>query len=170
LSSISKKLIILVFYVSKDFLAKKYSLKFLSLKVIYVFYINLHSSVNITVKFIKKISITSRAQAACHSTGFRRSFRIEAQGFQGGIWVLWHEEEIDIDIIQSHEQFVTVGVKSHNSISWFLTFIHGSPHTQIRDILWQELHQFATTCRLPWLLAGDFNDTTSLDERNHSGP
>jgi len=112
----------------------------------------------------------SKAQAICNSTGFRRNFRVEAQGFQGGIWVLWHEEDIEIVIVQSHDQFVTVGVKSQNSISWYLTFVYASPHTQRREILWQELHQVATDCRLPWLLAGDFNETTSLDERNHGGP
>ena len=25
-------------------------------------------------------------------------------------------------------------------------------------------------CRRPWLLAGDFNETVSIEERNHGGP
>ncbi|KAJ8420952.1 hypothetical protein Cgig2_010781 [Carnegiea gigantea] len=34
----------------------------------------------------------------------------------------------------------------------------------------EELQQFANSCTKPWLIAGDFNETISLEERNHDGP
>ena len=55
-------------------------------------------------------------------------------------------------------------------MSWLLTFIYASPHIQTRDTLWQELQSFASECSKPWLLAGNFNETTSIEERNHGGP
>ena len=53
-----------------------------------------------------------RAQSVCGKIGFSRCFRVEAQGFQGGIWVLWNSKEIGVDVIKSHEYFVMVEVKS----------------------------------------------------------
>ena len=63
----------------------------------------------------------SRAQLVCDKIGFRNRFRVEAQGFQGGIRVLWNSEEIRIEVITSHEQFVTVEIKSHDHRNWLLT-------------------------------------------------
>ena len=111
-----------------------------------------------------------RAQAVCDKIGFRNCFRVEAQGFQGGIWVLWNSDEIGVAVRNSHEQFVTVEVQPHDRMSWLLTIVYASPHTQHRDILWQKLQQFASVHDKPWLLAGDFNETISLEERNHGVP
>jgi len=40
----------------------------------------------------------------------------------------------------------------------------------MREALWQELQRATATYRKPWILAGDFNETTCLAERNHGGP
>ena len=53
----------------------------------------------------------AKAQAVCAKIGFRNCFRVEAQGFQGGIWVLWHSDDFDIEVLRSHEQYVTMEVK-----------------------------------------------------------
>ena len=110
-----------------------------------------------------------RAQSICTKSGFRNSFRVEARGFQGGIWVLWNADEIDIAVLNSHEQFVTVEIKSQGQVDWLLTFIYASPQPQTREVLWQELQHRASEYQRPWLLAGDFNETASLEERNHGG-
>jgi len=112
----------------------------------------------------------SRAQLVCDRIGFRNCFRVEAQGFQGGIWVLWNSEETKIEVITSHEQFVTVEVKSFDHGNWLLTFVYASPQVQTREILWQTIQQLAPSYRKPWLLAGDFNETICLEERSHGGP
>jgi len=111
-----------------------------------------------------------KAQAVCDRIGYDGCFRVEAQGFQGGIWVLWNSNEIGVDVVKSHEQFVTVEVKPQNRRSWLLSVVYASPHIQLREILWQELQRFASEHQKPWLLAGDFNETTCLEERNHGGP
>ena len=112
----------------------------------------------------------ARAQAICTRIGFNKSLRVEAQGFQGGIWVLWNPEEIQVDPITLHDQYVTVEIRYNHHTSWLISFVYASPHTQRREVLWHELSSFAAECHRLWrLLVGDFNDTISLEERNHVG-
>jgi len=108
----------------------------------------------------------SQAQTICEMTGYRNNFRVEARGFQGGIWVLWNSDEMDIAVLNSQDQFVTVKVDPQDQVEWLLTFIYASPHSSTRVSLWPELQRLATEYHRPWLLAGDFNETASLEERN----
>ena len=64
---------------------------------------------------------------------------------------------------------MTVEIKPPGRLSWILTCVYTSPQPQARDILWQKLQSVATEFHKPWLLAGDFNETISLKERNHGG-
>ena len=112
----------------------------------------------------------AKAQAVCAKIGFRNCFRVEAQGFQGGIWVLWQSDEFDIVVTSSHEQYVTIEIKPHSRPSWVLTIVYAGPHVQNRAVLWPQLQQFASETTKPWLVAGDFNETIDLEERNHGGP
>jgi len=105
-----------------------------------------------------------KAQTVCNRTGFRRSIRVEARGFSGGIWVLWNDVDLELEVINTHDQLVTVGIKIEGQVAWFLTVIYASPHVHIRDNLWPVLTKFATSCEKPWLLAGDFNETATMDE------
>jgi len=121
---------------------------------------------SIVALFETRISGT-RAQQVCERIGFRNSFRVDAQGFQGGIWVLWNSDEIEIEVLNTHEQFVTVEIKPHGHPSWNLTLVYASPQVQTRELLWPQLQHLATEYRKPWLLAGDFNETATPEERNH---
>jgi len=111
-----------------------------------------------------------RAQITCDKISYRNCFRVEAQGLQGGIWVLWNADELEVKVLNSQTQCVTVEITSPGRLSWLLTCVYASPHPQIRETLWQRLESFAATFHKPWLLVGDFNETISLDERNHRGP
>jgi len=131
-------------------------------------HLNIHR-LSIVALFETRIS-GPRAQQVCERIGFRNFFRVDAQGFQGGIWVLWNSDEFDVDVLNTHEQFVTVEIKPHGHPSWNLTFVYASPHLQTRELLWPQLQHLATDYQKPWLLAGDFNETATLEERNHSNP
>ena len=72
----------------------------------------------------------TRAQEICHRVGFRNWFRVEAQGFQGRIWVFWNSDELEIEVLHSHEQFVTIEVKPQGLANWVLTFVYASPQLQ----------------------------------------
>lgn len=45
--------------------------------------------------------------------------------------------------------------------------IYASPIPNLRDQVWENLESLADNMEKPWLVAGDFNDTVSLDE-SHS--
>ena len=110
-----------------------------------------------------------RAQAICDRLGFNKCIRMEAQGFQGGIWVLWKEEELRVDLISMHEQYITMAIRFKHHLEWILTIVYANPHAPRCEALWHELEVFASHCNKPWLLAGDFNKTVNLEERNHGG-
>ena len=47
-----------------------------------------------------------RAKRICGGLGFENSFREEASGQSGGIWLLWRTEVGDVEIVKSSSQFI----------------------------------------------------------------
>ena len=39
----------------------------------------------------------------------------------------------------------------------------------MREQLWCELESFSGSINIPWMLAGDFNETKNMEERDHGG-
>ncbi|KAJ8429057.1 hypothetical protein Cgig2_025046 [Carnegiea gigantea] len=101
----------------------------------------------------------------CRRLKFDGLYRMEAQGFRGGIWVLWKIDIIDLKLIKSDIQFVTMEVTQTGIQPWLFTAIYASPNEKLRQGLWMELHTFGLSCSNPWLLAGDFNDAKNMEER-----
>ena len=108
-----------------------------------------------------------RADEVCRKLGFSGRFRVEAHGFAGGIWVLWDAAEVQLNLIRSHSQYVTMEVSQRGLQPWFFTAVYASPMGHVREALWGELERFAGSIAVPWLLAGDFNETKNLNERDH---
>lgn len=111
----------------------------------------------------------SRADEVCQKIGFQKWHIVEAQGFQGGIWILWNEHENHLTLVHSHYQFVTLEVKGKGLRLWLFKAVYASPQPHAREELWAELTNVAGNTTMPWLLVGDFNETKSLDERDHGG-
>ncbi|KAJ8436976.1 hypothetical protein Cgig2_012263 [Carnegiea gigantea] len=111
-----------------------------------------------------------RAYEVCTQTGFHQWYRVEARGFSGGIWVLWNPHEIGLRVLLAHDQFITMEVHKGSARPWLYTVVYASPHAHLREELWCRLQQAAQGTQDLWLLAGDFNETINLEERNHGGP
>jgi len=47
-------------------------------------------------------------EEVCRWSSYDTWHRVEAQGFQGDIWLLWNSYEIAVEIIQEKEQFITI--------------------------------------------------------------
>ncbi|CAI9089568.1 OLC1v1024159C1 [Oldenlandia corymbosa var. corymbosa] len=88
---------------------------------------------------------------------FDRSFRVEAVGFTGGIWVMW-TEGIQVEVLACHKQFVHTKVYSPVK-EFFIIFVYGSPIPGLRRELWGELTVLSRGLNGPWLIGGggDFN-------------
>ena len=96
---------------------------------------------DITVIIETRIS-GHRAKAVSPSLGFDSVCHSDATGFQGGIWVLWNDNNISLDILSMIEQsinaFVLVSPVNPSS-SWLFSTIYASPDFNKRLTLWEEL-------------------------------
>ncbi|KAI9107229.1 hypothetical protein K1719_021838 [Acacia pycnantha] len=48
----------------------------------------------------------NRASRIIRNWGFRHSIRMEAEGFAGGIWIVWDRDDLSINVIVKEEQFI----------------------------------------------------------------
>ncbi|KAJ8440029.1 hypothetical protein Cgig2_020517 [Carnegiea gigantea] len=103
----------------------------------------------------------------CNKLKFDGRFRVEANGFSGGIWVLWNKEETQLNIVTLSEQYVTMQVSHNLGENWLFSAIYANPHESRREELWTDLEDFSRTNTTPWLLAGDFNETRNMEERRN---
>ena len=94
---------------------------------------------------------------------FDNWFRVEVDGFSGGLWLFWNSE-IHIHVIKSHPQFIHMEIETNGQDNWLFTLIYGSPSPQLRKFLWSELSSKKLNLNSPWMLAGDFNVVVSMDE------
>ncbi|KAL9242086.1 hypothetical protein vseg_016122 [Gypsophila vaccaria] len=106
------------------------------------------------------------AQNLCDYLKFRGRTRVETERFKGGIWLFWHPDFVTVNPLILHEQHISVEVKRSNQVPWILSAVYASPDTQKREEWSTEIQTFGQSLDKPWMLAGDFNDTRSLNERN----
>ena len=52
-----------------------------------------------------------------------------------------------------------------SSLNWILTAVYASPRHKERCMLWNNLTTVANTYNLPWIIAGDFNEMLSSDDK-----
>ncbi|XP_057426589.1 uncharacterized protein LOC130720022 [Lotus japonicus] len=108
----------------------------------------------------------SRAKAIVKSLGFDQSFIVEAEGFAGGIWILWKGHEVQVEVLRAHRQFVHASITPFGCSNSFLaTFVSGSPNSSIRNVLWSSLVELQERISPPWIVLGDFNAYLGADEK-----
>ncbi|GKV05206.1 hypothetical protein SLEP1_g17240 [Rubroshorea leprosula] len=115
-----------------------------------------------------------QAIAKARALGFPHFHCVDFDGLAGGLWILWNDSEVTLDIVSTNAQAIhaTVKVRNHPSLSsdtWFLSGIYGRPVYEIRTILWQELRYLSTMISCPWVLIGDFNDVINQSEKFGGG-
>lgn len=106
----------------------------------------------------------AKAQTISKSLGFPNFFREEARGFAGGLWIFWDDAGMDIQILHSHHQAITILI-SHAQKIWIMTIVYASPIPCNRKELWIYLNQVAGIINHPWILAGDFNEIIAHEEK-----
>lgn len=108
------------------------------------------------------------ATRVCERIGFDGCLRMEADGFAGGIWLLWRTNEVIINQLSRDPQHITVEITRRGEEPWLLSTIYAAPNPTTRLDLWKSLEDFAKTNNKPWLLAGDWNATFGAHERSPS--
>ncbi|KAL4326271.1 hypothetical protein GQ457_11G005490 [Hibiscus cannabinus] len=107
----------------------------------------------------------AKADNFIRRSGFAASYRVEADGFSGGIWVLW-KDSVTMDILAVSNQFIHGICCDRDTLQKSLiTFVYACPDSYRRRHLWTQLLALAPRSFMPWLLGGDFNVIASSSER-----
>ncbi|XP_062021310.1 uncharacterized protein LOC133737845 [Rosa rugosa] len=85
----------------------------------------------------------------------------DATGFSGGLWLLWDERQVKLEVVDSNFQSITSLVTESSHKQWFFTAVYASPDHVLREELWSYLDNFNSHCTISWLIAGDFNELIS---------
>ncbi|PPD83329.1 hypothetical protein GOBAR_DD19744 [Gossypium barbadense] len=105
-----------------------------------------------------------KADGIITKIGYPDSFRVEANGFAGGIWLCWNND-IMVDILNRHSQVVHVKIHSTMSLdNFFCSIVYASPHAAKRRELWQVLNSLAVLVEGHWMLASNFNSIIDTDD------
>ena len=99
----------------------------------------------------------TRADKVASKLGFDSLFRVDADGFAGGIWIFWDSAYCKLKVLISDEQFVHVEVTSLSSACWLFTPCYGRPQRVIREELWRGLKNLSQSIVGHWIVAGYFN-------------
>lgn len=103
-------------------------------------------------------------------TRFNASIVFEAQGFSGGIWILWDKAILGLDLISVDDQIINTLVYSPQRKPWLLSAIYVSPNPLFQQHLWYYLGNLGVVVNLSWLLLGDFNQVSENSEKRGGAP
>lgn len=95
---------------------------------------------------------------------------VEAYGFAGGIWILWSNACVQLEVLSINDQFVNVLIHRHLRDIWFLTTVYASPEAHYRSELWRYVERLGNIVSILWLMLGDFNQVLHSDEKKSGTP
>ncbi|XP_028754199.1 uncharacterized protein LOC114713696 [Neltuma alba] len=103
-----------------------------------------------------------KADRVIKKIGYPYSHHVEADGYSGGIWLMWNSR-VQVRVLANHKQFIHTTIQNSSGDSKALfTAVYGSPCPSLRSELWEELSSLRVSDNEPWLIAGDFNATLSI--------
>ncbi|XP_061354883.1 uncharacterized protein LOC133299442 [Gastrolobium bilobum] len=75
--------------------------------------------------------------------GYPNPYKQEAIGFSSGIWLVWDDRKVKVEILRSHHQFIHTRIyfKDDDKVD-YVTFVYRSPNKVIRKTLWMELEDW----------------------------
>lgn len=97
--------------------------------------------------------------------GFNTIEVVEANGFSGGLWVMWNSNKSHLSSYDSTTRSISLKVSSIGC-DWILTCLYASPCKTSRQELWNYLTAVHATHQLPWLVFGDFNEIIAFADKN----
>lgn len=106
----------------------------------------------------------SGVDEVCKKHGKSHWVRSEAEGFSGGIWLLWDDSAINVVPVDVNRFFIHALVSLKNGLRCMLTAVYASPRGSVRRNLWAKLDMLVI--EKPWILMGDFNCVLRSEERS----
>ncbi|KAL0013921.1 hypothetical protein SO802_000990 [Lithocarpus litseifolius] len=103
----------------------------------------------------------ARGEDISFNLGFDNVCCSDANGFNGGIWILWNSNETTLDILSVTDQaihaFVQVCAFNLDSV-WLFFAIYANLNLSTRLHLSEDLASFASSHSVPWLLAALYSN------------
>ncbi|KAL6213773.1 hypothetical protein ACLB2K_013215 [Fragaria x ananassa] len=97
---------------------------------------------------------------------FDKSYGIAASGQCGGLTVLWKSMVVKIDVIEPHDRFIHCLIKDLvTSKSFYASFVYAYPQKDRQAAFWSVVAQLQPANEEGWVLIGDVNTITTLDEK-----
>ncbi|KAL8153415.1 hypothetical protein V2J09_011175 [Rumex salicifolius] len=126
-------------------------------------YLIRRNHINTLVLFEPKISGTL-AENVCKGFSLKNSFRIEARGFSGGIWLLWDDDFDLFEVISVNDNFIRINVSKQRK-NFHMIFVYAPPSYNRRRRFWAELTQEVLLIQGDLILGGDLNCILDSSER-----
>ncbi|XP_075669913.1 uncharacterized protein LOC142639649 [Castanea sativa] len=99
----------------------------------------------------------------------KQSWVVPSNGRSGGLALLW-KDEIKIELLTYSLNHIDVLVSGGSSLGgWHLTGFYGNPEIARRSEFWAKLKHLKGVAARPWLAIRDFNELTSLSEKEGGG-
>ncbi|KAI9071004.1 hypothetical protein K1719_047036 [Acacia pycnantha] len=130
---------------------------------------NLKKQYNLDVIVILEPRISGNQANKCiKSWGFNHSCRMEAEGFSGGIWIVWERADLIVDTLVKDQHFIHCKLIL-GSESMTFSAVYASLTENRRSKTWEDLYKISCDTSDPWLIAGDFNEIKSPLEQKGGG-
>ncbi|XP_048496207.1 uncharacterized protein LOC125495509 [Beta vulgaris subsp. vulgaris] len=83
----------------------------------------------------------------------------------GRILIGWCPNSFTVDILQVNSQYIHCKIRTKEGMEFKCTFVYGFNDAHSREILWSGLKRLAQQPEEPWVLLGDFNALSNIENR-----
>ena len=90
-----------------------------------------------------------KADRIVDKLNFEASFRVEAHGMSGGIWLLWNKSKVNIKILDSSRHFIHGIVNEGSMDEWVFMVVYANPNITLKNQCFEEVAQLARNIRKP---------------------
>ncbi|KAI9117935.1 hypothetical protein K1719_011077 [Acacia pycnantha] len=122
----------------------------------------------------KRPSLLLLAETKCDSAdrfkclnrlGFDGLSCVPSVGRSGGIIAAWRTDLLDVAVLKGERRYIHLKCCDVGNRCFLLTVVYAIPEIAMKNVLWQDIRNFASAIIEPWVLVGDFNDVVSLRRR-----
>ncbi|KAL7163192.1 hypothetical protein ACSBR2_039313 [Camellia fascicularis] len=79
--------------------------------------------------------------------------------------MLWNPISVNVRVTEARSQLIIAKIAKQEYPEWLLSAVYASlVHSKMEE-LWNSLENIAQTTSAPWMIAGDFNDFASQEEK-----
>lgn len=137
-----------------------------------IFVHNLVQMHSLAIMIITETKISGqRAKDITDRLHFDGAIHANNTGFTGGLCVLWDSTQVEIFELSLSEQEIHTLLRDLSSkSSWLMSTIYASPRFVERRLMWDNLSQVAELHSLPWIIAGNFNEMLTKEDKYGGRP